>query len=104
MYSACLCARFQSCPKESHLSVLKRILRYLKGTMTIGLWYPNSDNFKLIGFSNADFVGCRVERKNTSDTCNFLGHSLVLWHSKKQNSATLSMMEVEYIAADLCCA
>ena len=104
MYSACLCARFQSCPKESHLSVLKRILRYLKGIMDIGLWYPKSDNFELIGFSDADFVGCRVERKNTSDTCHFLGHSLVLWHSKKQNSATLSMMEVEYIAADLCCA
>ena len=40
MYSICLCSRFQSCPKESHLSVVKRILRYLKGTMDIGLWYP----------------------------------------------------------------
>ena len=39
MYSVCLCARFQSCPKESHLSVVKRILKYLKGTMDIGLWY-----------------------------------------------------------------
>ena len=40
MYSVFLCARFQSCPKESHLSAVKRILRYLKGTMDIGLWYP----------------------------------------------------------------
>ena len=39
MYGVCLCARFQSCPKESHLSAIKRILRYLKGTMDIGLWY-----------------------------------------------------------------
>ena len=77
MYSVCLCARFQSCPKESHLSVVKRILRYLKGTIDIGLWYPKSNNFQLIGFLNTDFVGCRVERKNTSGTCHFLGHSLV---------------------------
>ena len=45
--------------------------------MDIGLWYPKSDNFELIGFSDADFAGCRVERKNTSGTYHFLGHSLV---------------------------
>ncbi|RVX15774.1 Retrovirus-related Pol polyprotein from transposon RE1 [Vitis vinifera] len=99
MYSVCLCARFQSCPKESHLSAVKRILRYLKGTMNIGLWYPKGDNFELIGFSDADFAGCRVERKSTSGTCHFLGHSLVSWHSKKQNSVALSTAEAEYIAA-----
>ena len=42
--------------------------------MDIDLWYPKSDNFELIEFSDADFAGCRVERKNTSDTCHFLGH------------------------------
>ncbi|RVX10821.1 Retrovirus-related Pol polyprotein from transposon RE1 [Vitis vinifera] len=104
MYSVCLCARFQSCPKESHLSAVKRILRYLKGTMNIGLWYPKADNFKLIGFSDADFAGCKVERKSTSGTCHFLGHSLVSWHSKKQNSVALSTAEAEYIAVGLCCA
>nr|CAN62460.1 hypothetical protein VITISV_035911 [Vitis vinifera] len=104
MYSVCLCARFQSCPKESHLSAVKRILRYLKGTMNIGLWYPKGDNFELIGFSDAHFASCRVERKSTSDTCHFLGHSLVSWHSKKQNSVVLSTAEAEYIAAGLCCA
>nr|CAN71245.1 hypothetical protein VITISV_011091 [Vitis vinifera] len=72
MYSVCLCARFQSCPKESHLSAIKQILRYLKGTMDIGLWYPKGDNFELIGFSDADFAGCKVERKSTSGTCHFL--------------------------------
>ncbi|RVW49495.1 hypothetical protein CK203_092796 [Vitis vinifera] len=60
--------------------------------------------FELIGFSDADFAGCRVERKSTSDTCHFLGHSLVSWHSKKQNSVALSTAEAEYIAAGLCCA
>ena len=77
MYIVCLCARFQSCLKESYLSTIKIILKYLKETMNIGLWYPKSDNFELIGFPNANFVGCKVERKSTSDTCHFLGHSLV---------------------------
>ncbi|RVW29029.1 Retrovirus-related Pol polyprotein from transposon RE1 [Vitis vinifera] len=104
MYNLCLCARFQSFPKESHLSAVKRILRYLKGTMDIGLWYPKGDNFELIGYSDADFAGCKVERKSTSGTCHFLGHSLVSWHSKKQNSVALSTAEAEYIAASLCCA
>ena len=58
----------------------------------------------LIGFSDVDFVGCRVERKSTSGTCHFLGRSLVSWHSKKQNSVVLSMAEAEYIATGLCCA
>ena len=70
--------------------------------MDIGLWYLKSDNFELIGFSDADFAGCRVERKNISDTCQ--RHSLVSWHSKKQNSVVLSTAEAEYIATGLCCA
>ncbi|RVW51245.1 Retrovirus-related Pol polyprotein from transposon RE1 [Vitis vinifera] len=102
MYSVCLYARFQSCPKESHLSVVKRILKYLKGAMDISLWYLKSDNFELIGFSDADFVGCRVERKSTSGTCHFLGHSPVSWHSKKQNSVALLTAEAEYIAGFSC--
>ena len=83
MYSVCLCARFQACPKESHLNAVKRIFRYLKGTIDIGLWYPKCDNFELICYSDADFGGCKIDRKSTSRTCHFLGHSLVSWHSKK---------------------
>ena len=71
-----MCTRFQSYLKESHLSVVKKILKYLKGTMDIVLWYPKSDNFELTGFSDANFTSCRVERKITSGTCHFLGHSL----------------------------
>ena len=104
MYSLCLCTRFKSCHKESHLSIIKRILKYLKGIMDISLWYPKSDNFELIVFSDADFSDCRVERKSTSGTCHFLGHSLVSWHSKKQNSVALLMTEDEYITTGLCCA
>ena len=70
----------------------------------VTLWYPKSDNFELIGFSDADFAGCWVERKSTSGTCHFLGHLLVSWHRKKQNSIALSTTEAKYIATGLCCA
>ncbi|WVZ58316.1 hypothetical protein U9M48_008597 [Paspalum notatum var. saurae] len=66
MFSVCLCARFQADPKESHLMTVKRILRYLKHTPSIGLWYPKGASFELLGYSDLDFAGCRVERKSTS--------------------------------------
>ena len=63
MYSVCLCARFQSYPKESHFRVVKGILKYFKRTMDIGLRYHKSDNFELIGFLNVDFVVVRLKEK-----------------------------------------
>ena len=104
MYSVCLCARFQACPKESHLNSVKRIFRYLKGTINIGLWYPKCDDFELICYSDEGFRGCKIDKKSISRTCHFLGHSLVSWHSKKQNSVALSTAEAEYIATGLGCA
>ncbi|XP_014503117.1 uncharacterized protein LOC106763441 [Vigna radiata var. radiata] len=55
MHSVCLCVRFQSAPKESHLIAVKRILKYLKGTKGLGLWYPNGTNIFLNGYSDSDF-------------------------------------------------
>ena len=55
-------------------------------------------------YSDADFSGYKVYRKSTSGTCHFLGHSLVSWFSKKQNSVALLTTEAEYIAAGSCCA
>ncbi|XP_049369397.1 secreted RxLR effector protein 161-like [Solanum verrucosum] len=95
MFSVCKCARFQSAPKESHLTIVKRIIRYLIGTSNMGLWYPFSENFDLIGYSDADFAGDKNDRKSTSGTCNFLGKSLISWHSKTQTSVALSTTESE---------
>ncbi|WVZ62639.1 hypothetical protein U9M48_012359 [Paspalum notatum var. saurae] len=97
MFSVCLCARFQAAPKESHLTAVKRILR-------IGLWYPKGAKLELLGYSDSDFAGYRVDRKSTSGGCHLLGRSLVSWSSKKQNCVALSTAEVEYIAAGACCA
>ena len=104
MFSVCLCARFQANPKESHLSAVNRILRYLKHTPSIGLWYPKGASLDLLGYSDSDFAGSRVDRKSTSGGCHLLGRSLVSWSSKKQNSVALSTAEAEYIAAGACCA
>ena len=83
MFSVCLCARFQSCPKESHLIAVKRIIRYLKGTIEMGLWYLKTRQFSMTSFSDADYAGCRVDRKSTSGTYQFLENYLVSWFSKK---------------------
>jgi hypothetical protein len=104
MFSVCMCARFQASPRESHLKATKRILRYLKHTQDVRLWYPKGASFELVGYSNSDYAGDKVERKSTSGTCQLLRRSLVSWSSKKQNSIALSTAEAEYIAADSCCA
>ncbi|KAK6125223.1 hypothetical protein DH2020_041037 [Rehmannia glutinosa] len=99
-----VCARFQSAPKKSHMTAAKRILRYLKGCQEVGFWYPKEGGFKLIGYSDSDYAGCRVDRKSTSGTCQMLGNRLVSWFSKKQNSIATSTAEAEYIAMDNYCA
>ena len=104
LFCVCLCARFQSNPKESHLTAVKRIFRYLIGTENIGLWYPKGQELNVVGYCDADFAGCRVERKSTSGSCIFLGGCLISWNSKKQNSIALSTAEAEYVASGTCIA
>ena len=79
MLAVCICARFQANPKESHHVAVKRILRYLAHTPSLGLWYPKGTQFDLVGYSDSDWAGDRVDRKSTSGTCHFLGRSLVCW-------------------------
>jgi hypothetical protein len=104
MLFVCMCARFQADPKEIHLRAIKIIMRYLVYTPKFELWYPMGSTFDLIGYSDADWAGCKIDRKSTSGTCRFLGISLLSWASKKQNSVALSTAEAEYIAAGHCCA
>jgi hypothetical protein len=67
------------------------------------LWYGRQTELNLIGFTDADFAGDRLDRKSTSGTCQFLGESLVSWSSRKQTSVALSTAEAEYIATGSCC-
>ena len=92
-------ARFQVAPKENHVQAVKRIFRYLKGTIDLGLWYPNNNSFSLKAYSNADWEGCADDIKSTSGGAFFLGESLLAWTSKKQSSISLSTTEAKYIVA-----
>jgi hypothetical protein len=83
MFSVCMCARFQANPKKAHLRAFTRILRYLKHTPSVGLWYPKGATFDLIGYSDSDYAGCKIDRKSTSGGCHLLGRPLVSWTSKK---------------------
>ncbi|XP_057745411.1 secreted RxLR effector protein 161-like [Arachis stenosperma] len=96
-------SRFQSKSKESHLSAVKRIIRYVHGTSNFALWYPKIDDFSAVGYCNADFARDRVDRRSTSGIRCFLGKSLNVWSSKKQSTVALSTPKAEYIAASSCC-
>jgi hypothetical protein len=76
-FAVCLCARFESSPRTSHHQAVKQIMRYLHFTPEFGLWFLASSSLSLCDYSNADYSGCRTERKSTSGTCQFLGSSLV---------------------------
>ena len=80
------CVRFQSFPKKSHLIAVKRIIRYLKGTIGMSLWCSKTGQFLMTSYSDADYACCRVDRKSTSRTCQLLGNCLVSWSSKNKIS------------------
>ncbi|GJX48173.1 hypothetical protein Tco_0273363 [Tanacetum coccineum] len=70
--AVCYCARYKVKPTEKHLKEVKRIFRYLKGTINMGLWYPKDSGFELTAFSDADHAGCVDTRKSTSGGIQFL--------------------------------
>ena len=72
---------------------VKRIFKYLKGTPNLRLWYPKGTRFEVVGYTNVDFAGCRVDRKSTSGSCQFLGQRLVSCYSKKQQYVSTSTAE-----------
>ena len=77
LFSVCLCSRFQSDPRESHLTAIKIILRYLKGTPNLGLMYEKTSEYRLSGYCDADYAGDIMERKSTPGNCQFLGNKLI---------------------------
>ncbi|GJV23052.1 retrovirus-related pol polyprotein from transposon TNT 1-94 [Tanacetum coccineum] len=88
--AVCYCARYQARPTQKHLKEVKRIFKYLKGTINMGLWYLKDSGFELTAFSDADHAGCLDTQKSTSRGIQFLGDKLVSWMSKKQNCTAMS--------------
>nr|GEW22312.1 DNA helicase [Tanacetum cinerariifolium] len=104
VHATCLCARYQAKPTEKHLKEVKRIFRYLQGTINTGLWNTKDSGFELTGFSDADYLGCKDTFKSTFGGSQFLGEKLVSWSSKKQDCTALSTAKAEYVSLSACCA
>nr|GEY25921.1 uncharacterized mitochondrial protein AtMg00810-like [Tanacetum cinerariifolium] len=104
VHATCLCARYHSKPTEKHLKEVKRIFRYLQGTVNTGIWYMTDSGLELTRFSDADYAGCKDTFKSTSGGAQFLGEKLVSWSSKKQDCTVLSTAKAEYVSLSACCA
>ncbi|GJY37423.1 retrovirus-related pol polyprotein from transposon TNT 1-94 [Tanacetum coccineum] len=103
MFSVCLCARFQEAPKTSHFKAVKRIFRYIKGTMHLGLWYPKGTGIETIVYADSNHAGDYVDRKSTSGICEFTGCCLTSWFLKKQTALAISTTEAKYVSARKAC-
>ncbi|GJU30848.1 putative ribonuclease H-like domain-containing protein, partial [Tanacetum coccineum] len=90
-------------PKTSHLNVVKRIFKYLKGKPKLDLWYPRVSSFDLEAYSDSDYAGANLDKKSTTRGCQFLGTRLISWQCKKQTIMATSTIEAEYVAAANCC-
>nr|GFB17308.1 hypothetical protein [Tanacetum cinerariifolium] len=88
---------------EKHLHAVKRIFRYLRGTVNRGLWYLKDSTIVLTAFADADHAGCQDTRRSTSGSLQFLGDRLISWSLKRQKSAAISSTEAEYIFLSGCC-
>ena len=91
-------SQFMQNPSNEHWAGIKRVLRYIKGTLDYGLNYSYSESFHLCGYSDADWAGCIDSRKSTSGFVFQIGNSTVSWSSKKQSIVALSSTEAEYVS------
>ncbi|GJQ96426.1 retrotransposon protein, putative, ty1-copia subclass [Tanacetum coccineum] len=87
-----------------YLTAIKRIFRYLRGTVNRGLWYSKDSSIALTAFADAIHASCQDTRRSTSGSMQFLGDRLISWSLKRQKSAAMSSTEAEYIALSGCCA
>ncbi|GJZ39174.1 ribonuclease H-like domain-containing protein [Tanacetum coccineum] len=83
-------------PREPHFAALKRILRYVQGTLELGLQLYASATTSLVGYTDADWAGCPSTRRSTSGYCVFLGDNLLSWSAKRQHTISRSSAEAEY--------
>nr|GEZ07515.1 uncharacterized mitochondrial protein AtMg00810-like [Tanacetum cinerariifolium] len=102
-FAICMCARYQARPTKKYVHAVKRIFRYLRGTINRGLWYLKDSSVALTAFADADHAGCQDTRWSTSGSVQFLGERLISWSSKRQKSAAISSTKAEYIALSSCC-
>ena len=88
-------------PSKEHFTSAKRVLRYVKGTLNLGLIYKQGKGLSLVGYCDSNYKGDLVDRKSTSGAFFFLGDNIITWMSQKQRIVALSSCEVEYISLTL---
>ncbi|GJZ47096.1 hypothetical protein Tco_0600928 [Tanacetum coccineum] len=86
-FVVCMYARYQANPTKKHLHAVKRILKYLRGTVNWGLWYPKDSFIALTVYADVDHAGCQDTRRSTSGCMQLLGDRLVSWSSKRSQLA-----------------
>jgi hypothetical protein len=91
-------SQFVSNPHKPHLTATLRILRYVKGTLKHGPFYPSGTSLRLSAYADADWAGCPDFRRYTTGWCMFLGESLISWKCKKQITVSKSSAEAKYRA------
>ena len=91
-------------PSITHWIAVKRILRYLHGTLQEGLFFSSSSSFEIHAYSDADWAGCADDRRSTSGYCIFLGSNIISWSAKKQATVSRSSTEAEYRSLAITCA
>ena len=83
MFSVSLISRFMNSPSKAHMGAAKRVLRYIHGTLDLGLRYKKSNTCKLVSYTDSDWAGCADDRKSTTGYGLSLGSALISWASKK---------------------
>ncbi|GJY69977.1 hypothetical protein Tco_0472959 [Tanacetum coccineum] len=103
IHATCYCARYQVKPTEKHLTAVKRIFRYLKDSINMGLWYPKDTGFKLTTFSDSDHASCLDSRKSTSGGIQFLGgDKLVSWYPKCRDCTSIQLPKPSMCSLSAC--
>ncbi|KAH9288873.1 hypothetical protein KI387_032990 [Taxus chinensis] len=102
MYVVSLISRFMASLTELHLQAAKRVLRYLKGTVDLGVFYRKEGNGELMAYTDNDYAGDVDDGKSTSGYVFLLSEGVVSWSSKKQRVVSLSTTEAKFVATASC--
>ncbi|GJW77021.1 putative ribonuclease H-like domain-containing protein [Tanacetum coccineum] len=101
IFAVCACAKYQVNPKVSHLHDVKRIFRYFKGQLKLGLWYLKDSPFDLVAYIDSDYAGASLDRKSTTGGCQFLGSRLISWDYNEKKLIQMVKIHTDKNVTDL---